>query len=129
MSKFIIFIQFQVVIMASVPWSRKIINGTMLMKNAVLTAALTCLRAQFWFKGFGFKVVIRGHMRIIKVNNKVVVIIIFAIAATWSCTKSFWFLRPMDRLLSFRSNVNEPWSLTMEIGISNPYCHRASFGG
>ena len=24
-------------------------------------------------------------------------------ASTWICTKSFWFLRPMDRLLSFRS--------------------------
>lgn len=25
------------------------------------------------------------------------------IAATWICTKSFWFLRPGDELLSFRS--------------------------
>ncbi len=25
------------------------------------------------------------------------------IAATWICTKSFWFLRPTDELLSFRS--------------------------
>lgn len=33
------------------------------------------------------------------------------IAATWICTKSFWFLRPMDELLSFRSS-SEPWILT-----------------
>ena len=25
------------------------------------------------------------------------------IAFAWSCTKSFWFLRPMDELLSFKS--------------------------
>lgn len=34
------------------------------------------------------------------------------IAATWSCTKSFWFLRPTDELLSFRSWASEPWSST-----------------
>lgn len=26
------------------------------------------------------------------------------IAVTWSCTKSFWLLRPMDELLSFNSS-------------------------
>lgn len=25
------------------------------------------------------------------------------VATTWICTKSFWFLRPMDELLSFNS--------------------------
>lgn len=30
------------------------------------------------------------------------------IAATWICTKSFWFLRPMDKLLSFRSGRVSP---------------------
>lgn len=45
-SKFIMFIQFQVVMIVSVPWSRKMISGTILMKNAVLTAVLTCLVAQ-----------------------------------------------------------------------------------
>ena len=28
---------------------------------------------------------------------------IVILAATWICTKSFWFLRPTDELLSFRS--------------------------
>lgn len=28
---------------------------------------------------------------------------VVCIAATWICTKSFWFLRPTDELLSFRS--------------------------
>lgn len=103
MSKLEMFIQFHVVIMVSVPWSKKIIRGTILIKNAVLTAVLAYLRAQSCFKGWGLSVMMRGQMRIVKVNRRVVVIIIFTIAATWSCTKSFWFLRPTDELLSFRS--------------------------
>lgn len=102
MSKFIIFIQFQVVMILSVPWSKKIIRGIVLIKNAVLTAVLTYFRAHFWSKGVGLSVVIRGHIRIARVRRRVVVII-SAIAATWSCTKSLWFLRPTDELLSFRS--------------------------
>lgn len=30
------------------------------------------------------------------------------IASTWICTKSFWFLRPMDELLSFKSFEGAP---------------------
>lgn len=48
-------------------------------------------------------VVIRGQIRIVRVRRRVEVIMMFIIAATWSCTKSFWFLRPTDELLSFRS--------------------------
>lgn len=96
MSRFMIFIQFQVVTMLSVPWSRKMIRGMMLIKNAVLTAVLACLRAQFWFKGVGFSVMIRGQIKIVRVRSRAVVMIVVTIAATWSCTKSFWFLRPMD---------------------------------
>ena len=103
MSKFMIFIQFQVVIIFSAPWSRKMIRGIMLMKNAVLTAVLAYFRAQLWFRGFGVSVIMSGQIRIVRVRSRVVVIIVFAIAATWSCTKSFWFLRPTDELLSFRS--------------------------
>lgn len=97
-----IFIQFQVVITFSVPWSKKIMRGMVLMKNAVLTAILTCFRAHSWSRGFGFSVIISGSTRTVRVRRRVVVII-FAIAPTWSCTKSFWFLRPTDELLSFRS--------------------------
>lgn len=35
--------------------------------------------------------------RLVDITNVV------CIAATWICTKSFWFLRPTDELLSFRS--------------------------
>lgn len=34
-------------------------------------------------------------------------VMISGIAATWICTKSFWFLRPTDELLSFRSGVEK----------------------
>lgn len=103
MSKLEMFIQFHVVIIVSVPWSKKMTKGIILMKNAVLTAVLACLRAQSCFRGWGLSVMIRGQMSVVKVNRRVVVIIVFTIAATWSCTKSFWFLRPTDELLSFRS--------------------------
>lgn len=102
-SKFVMFIQFQVVITLSVPWSKKMIRGTRLMRNAVLTAVLACLVAQFGPKGAGFSVIRRGQARVSRVRNREVVIIVLTIAATWSCTKSFWFLRPTDELLSFRS--------------------------
>lgn len=116
------FIQLQVVITFSMPWSRKMISGIMLIKNAMHTAVLTCFRAQSWSSGFGLRVIMRGQTRIVRVRRRVEVIIIFTIAATWSCTKSFWFLRPMDELLSFRSKLNEPRSLTVGVGISSPYC-------
>lgn len=106
------FIHCHVVIMVSIPWSKKIIKGMMLMKNAVLTAVLTCFVAQFWSKGFGLRVIINGNRRIVRVSRREVVAIVSSIAATWSCTKSFWFLRPTDELLSFRSGLNEPRNLT-----------------
>lgn len=93
--------------MFSAPWSRKMISGIMLMKKAVDTAFLAYLRAQFWFKGEGVNVISRGQTRIVRVRRRVVIIIVFTIAATWSCTKSFWFLRPTDELLSFRSGLGE----------------------
>lgn len=99
----------------------------MLIKNAVLTAVLAYLVAQFWSRGFGVSVIRTGHIKTVNVRSRAEVIIVFTIAATWSCTKSFWFLRPMDRLLSFRSvkrlrHTNEPRSLTVVIGVSSPYC-------
>lgn len=44
------------------------------------------------------------------------------IAATWICTKSFWFLRPTDELLSFRSLASEPWGPTKVTRISSLRC-------
>lgn len=44
------------------------------------------------------------------------------IAATWICTKSFWFLRPTDELLSFRSCSSEPWGSTKVAKISSLRC-------
>ena len=78
MSKFVIFIQFHVVIIFSVPWSRKIISGIRLMKNAVLTAVLAYLVVQSWLRGFGFSVTMRGQTRITKVKIRVVVMIIMS---------------------------------------------------
>lgn len=50
-------------------------------------------------------VVNRGYRRRVKIIIRLDVIISAegCIAATWICTKSFWFLRPTDELLSFRS--------------------------
>lgn len=49
-------------------------------------------------------------MKIIK-RDELKMSVVGCIAATWICTKSFWFLRPMDELLSFRS-TSEPQNLT-----------------
>lgn len=57
-----------------------------------------------------------------------IVSVVGCIASTWSCTKSFWFLRPTDELLSFKS-ASEPWGLTRVVRISSSYCCRASLGG
>lgn len=39
------------------------------------------------------------------IKLEVIISEVGCIAATWICTKSFWFLRPTDELLSFRSSV------------------------
>lgn len=49
------------------------------------------------------------------------IMVVGCIAFTWICTKSFWFLRPTDELLSFKS-VRKPWNLTMGVRISSAYC-------
>lgn len=60
MSKAVKFIQCQLVTMLSVPWSKKIIRGRRLIKNALLTAIFTCVSAHSGFFGFGLSEVIRG---------------------------------------------------------------------
>lgn len=59
-SNVVMFIQCQFEMMLSVPWSKKIVNGIKLMKNAVLTAVLTCVVAQSGFCGFGLRVMSSG---------------------------------------------------------------------
>lgn len=56
----------------------------------------------------------RGYVRRVKIIRRVELKMSVGecIASTWSCTKSFWFLRPTDGLLSFKSRVThgfEPW--------------------
>lgn len=103
MSKVCVFIQLQLVIITSAPSVRKMKRGRRLVKKASFTAVLTCERAQCGLEG---RMVERmGYDRIAKMMSKLEDITMDegCIAATWICTKSFWFLRPMDELLSFRS--------------------------
>lgn len=111
MSKVAVFIQCQLVTIVSTPWSRKMNSGRRLTAKAVLTPVLTWVTAQLSFWGFGSKVVMRGYKRRPKISMRLVEKIraVGCIAATWICTKSFWFLRPTDELLSFRS-ASEPRS-------------------
>lgn len=46
---------------------------------------------------FGFNEVISGKRRVTKIRRKDELKIVF-IAFAWSCTKGFWFLRPIDYL-------------------------------
>lgn len=73
--------------------------------KASFTAVLTWERAQLGSRGHGLSVVKTGYVSNVKIIIKLEVIIreVGCIAATWICTKSFWFLRPTDELLSFRS--------------------------
>lgn len=91
----------------SAPSDRKSARGRRLTINDSLTAVFTWERAQVVFFWVGVRVVITGYNSRVKIINRLVVIIrgVGCIAATWICTKSFWFLRPMDELLSFRSFV------------------------
>lgn len=95
----------QLVITASAPSLRKSVRGRRLTKKAIFTAFFALSRGQSDVFGSGERVVRTGYRRIIKISNKLVVIIkgVVCIVSAWSCTKSFWFLRPADALLSFRS--------------------------
>ena len=105
MSKVSVFIQVQLVIIVSVPSFRNRKRGRRLTKKASLTAVLTWVKAQSDSRGRGDRVVRIGYARSVKIMIKLDAIIseVGCIATTWICTKSFWFLRPTDELLSFRS--------------------------
>lgn len=83
------------------------------MKNATLTAVLTCVAAHSGFWGWGLKVVSRGYRSVTmtKISEDDMIRVAKVIAFAWICTKSFWFLRPTDGLLSFKS-VRKPGILT-----------------
>lgn len=101
----VVFIQDQVVTTVSIPSERNKDRGNRLIKKAILMAVFTCVRAHFWSEGVGERVVSSGydsHTKIM-IRLDVIMIEVGCIAATWICTKSFWFLRPTDELLSFRS--------------------------
>lgn len=99
-----VFIQCQVVIIVSTPWSKKINIGSRLTTNAVLTAVLTWVTAQSGFLGAGLIVVIRGYARRAKISTSDdVSISVVCIALAWICTKSFWFLRPTDSCYSSKA--------------------------
>ena len=112
-----VFIHCQLVTIVSAPSSKKIKRGSRLTKNAVFTAVLTCVRAQPSGRGEGLRVVISGKMRSARVSRRLEVRakVVGYIATTWICTKSFWFLRPTDELLSFRS-ASEPRGQTSGAG-------------
>ena len=118
------FIQLQLVMTVSAPSFMNRHRGRRLTKNASFTAVLTCVRAQSGVGGLGERVVRMGNASRKKVTTRLVVIIreVGCIAATWSCTKSFWFLRPVDELLSFRSETSEPWGSTEVTEISSFRC-------
>lgn len=125
MSKVWVFIQVQLVIIVSAPSLRKRQRGIMLVKKAHFTAVLTWVRAQLGGRGRGEKEERTGNVRNKKMRIRLVVIMVGVrcIAATWICTKSFWFLRPTDELLSFRSVASELRSLTQGAKISSFCCY------
>ena len=98
MSKVKTFIHCQVVTIASVPSFKKMNSPTRLRKKALLTEVLTWASAQFWLSGEGRRVSARGAVRTasVRVRLEERVSVVKSIAFTWSCTKSFWFLRPTD---------------------------------
>lgn len=123
-SKVWVFIQVQLVMIASAPSLRKRQRGRMLIKKAHFTAVLTWVSAQSGGRGRGEKEVRTGNVSRRKMVIRLVAITVEVrcIAATWICTKSFWFLRPTDELLSFRSGASELGSSTQEAKISSLCC-------
>ena len=115
MSKAKVFIQVQLVTMASVPSFKKMNRGAKLTKNASLTAVLTWEVAHPEGVGRGLRVERIGRARRVRTSRReVVTIVILCIASTWTCTKSFWFLRPTDDCYPLEANIlpREPRGLT-----------------
>ena len=85
------------VTIVSVPSFKNINRGAKLTKNASLTAVFTWEVAHPEGTGRGLRVVRIGRARRVSTSRReVVTILVMCIASTWTCTKSFWFLRPTD---------------------------------
>lgn len=99
------FIQVQLVMMVSAPSFKNRARGSKLTRKAHFTAVFTWRRAHVIGRGLGLRVVRTGRNNSDKIiiREEVIIRDEACIAATWSCTKSLWFLRPTDELLSFRS--------------------------
>lgn len=96
-------------------------SGRRLTKKASFTAVFTLVRAQFSFRVWGVRVVRTGYVRRKKIMSRLDAIIVelLCIAATWICTKSFWFLRPTDDCYPLGAlGASEPWSSTKGTEIS-----------
>lgn len=90
-------IQVQLVRIVSVPSFRNTNRGARLTKNASLTAVFTWDVAQWVGTGWGLRVVRTGRTRRVRTSrSEDEMMVVMCIASTWICTKSFWFLRPMD---------------------------------
>lgn len=126
----IVFIQVILVIIVSAPSFKNKKRGSRLTRNANLTAVLTCSTAQPGPRGLGARVVSTGKSSREKIIIRLVAIANEGenIAATWICTKSLWFLRPVDKLLSYRSDSSEPWGSTKVTKISSFRYWRVSLG-
>ena len=98
MSKVEVLIQFQLTMTTSVPSLRKTKRGRRLTKNAVFTVVLTCRDAHSGDFGSGSKVERIGSINKANIRSRpeVKTSVLDGIATTWICTKSFWYLRPMD---------------------------------
>lgn len=104
-SKVDVFIHDQVVIMVSTPSLRNKKRGRRLIIKAILIEVFTDVEYWGGCCVVGVRVEIRGRVSKIKMIKRLEDINkeVECIAAAWICTKSFWFLRPMDELLSFSS--------------------------
>ena len=127
--------QQQLVRMSSVPLLRYIVRGSRLMKNAILTCITAISSGDLVLMDLCTKVINTGIIKTTKIRiiQQVMTIELAFIATTWSCTKSFWFLRPVDELLSFRSDrlnesVSELQNLTGVAKFSRLRSRTASLG-
>ncbi len=98
MSKARVLVQAQLVMTVSAPSVIKRKRGSRLTKNAILTAVLACTDAHVGAFVSGERVDKIGSDSRTKIATRLEDIIrgVRHIAFTWSCTKSFWFLRPTD---------------------------------
>lgn len=106
MGKVRVFIHWTSEITSWAPVYRKIERGNKLLMNAIFIALLYRPVSGFMPKRAAQRGPDAGEISAMMVTRRPVGITAAAciIASTWICAKSFWFLRPGDELLSFRSS-------------------------